>query len=318
MTVDNTGPTTSGVDILFIETVAQAGGLAYLDGVSVHPYRNGGPESVLADWVQLDGVIDKYYIPSPIHSRPRLVSGEWGYPSCANSTTGGGVPCSGGGGAGPDPLTQQEQAARLVRQRCLNDLAGVAITIWYDWQDDGTDRTLGEFNYGTIHNQVYANASYPAGAPKPAYLAALTSSELLGGCVLVQRLNSSTPGSFALAYRPLQSSTPHSIQPLGIVAEQQPRSPVQDEETLLLLITSQSSHPQQPERAHLQYDYVHIVWDPAADVNGSTATITIMPDQAPNQCFEVKDMYGHISNLRLCAAGGQLVLPVYSDPQYLI
>jgi hypothetical protein len=55
------GPTTS-VDMPFIETVAKAGAFAYLDGVSIHAYRAGGPESVLKTWDELEALIDEYLL----------------------------------------------------------------------------------------------------------------------------------------------------------------------------------------------------------------------------------------------------------------
>ena len=198
------GPATAGFDLVFIETIAQAGCLAYLDGVSVHPYRPGAPESVLVDYKKLQALIDRYTLPpggdggNSFHQhRPRLISGEWGWPSCTfpNGTA---IKCSGGGGAG-QVLTEQLQAARLVRQRYINDLAGVAVSIWYDWVDDGPSSIQGEDNFGTIRNHQ-AGVIGGAGTPKPGYLAALASTALLGNCSLVSRLNCSTPGNFALQY----------------------------------------------------------------------------------------------------------------------
>lgn len=196
------GPATSGIDLSFIETLGKSGALRYLDGVSVHPYRNGGPESVLKDWKQLDGLLNNFFPQSHNSSRdqihrPSLISGEWGWPSCTNST-GVAVPCAGGDGAGGS-ISEEVQAARLVRQRYVNDLAGVALSIWYDWVDDGTNRSIAESNYGTVANQKGTIGG--AGMPKAAYRAALASTALLGNCTLIERLKTTVATEFALAYR---------------------------------------------------------------------------------------------------------------------
>ena len=192
------GPATA-VDMPFIETVARAGCFAHLDGLSVHPYRDGGPESVLHNWDDLNALIDKYYVPSSRSGsrRPKLVSGEWGWASCTDGA-GSAAACTSGGGVGM-AVSQAEQAARLVRQRYVNDLAGVAHSIYYDWQDDGPDAASldSENNFGTLEHALSANGSR---VPKPAYLAALASTNLLGSCAFDTRLRSSAPESFALAY----------------------------------------------------------------------------------------------------------------------
>ena len=193
------GPATAGVDLPFIETLGKMGALQYLDGVSVHPYRNGGPESALGDWKQLDDLLNRYSHNSSGKQahRPSLISGEWGWPSCSNAS-GAAVPCIGGDGS-REPIPEEVQAARLVRQRYVNDLAGVALSIWYDWVDDNTNRSLAESNYGTVHNSQGSIGG--AGVPKPAYRAALASTALLGNCSLVGRLETTVATSFALSYR---------------------------------------------------------------------------------------------------------------------
>ena len=176
--------TTAGIDASFIKAVAQRGGLRFLDGISVHPYRRDGPESVVSDWAKLSAMIDRY---APPERRPRLVSGEWGWATCASNTTGAVESCNGASG---ETLTQEEQASRLVRQRLVNDLASVALSIWYDWQDDGNDRKTGEENFGSVHS--YSNSSFPAGVPKTAFQAALVSSRLLRNCSLEGRINATS------------------------------------------------------------------------------------------------------------------------------
>ena len=283
------GPAVGGVDLPFIETVAQAGCLQYLDGLSVHPYRPGGPESVLGSWDQLNALVDKYYVPASGSGsrRPRLVSGEWGWATCADGA-GRAAACTSGGAVG-QAVTLQEQAARLVRQRYVNDLAGVAHTIYYDWQNDGGGSLDSEDNFGTL--AASANASFPVGAPKPAYTAALVSSTLLGNCSFDARLNSSLPGSFALAYScPVGASPP----------------PPQ--------------HQGQPRVLR------HAVWDPSlwnATARPSEPATVLLPPSQAGGCFAVRDMYGEpaAGQQRVCAkgAGGrELAVVVRSEPLYLL
>ena len=104
-----------GIDLQFIETVAKAGCFVYLDGISVHPYRAGGPESVLNSWDELQKMIDLYWVPSSAsgNRRPRIVSGEWGWASCTDNA-GVPAPCTGGGVVG-EAVTRQEQATIAIR-----------------------------------------------------------------------------------------------------------------------------------------------------------------------------------------------------------
>ncbi|HOA53286.1 MAG TPA: hypothetical protein PKI05_13615, partial [Thermogutta sp.] len=54
------GPATSQIDMKFLEACFQAGLLEYWDGVSVHPYRQSPPETVLAEYQKLAELIAKY------------------------------------------------------------------------------------------------------------------------------------------------------------------------------------------------------------------------------------------------------------------
>jgi hypothetical protein len=71
-------------------------------------------------------------------------------------------PCIGGGT--PDTFTYTDQAEMMLRSWLSNEAAGVHTSIYYDWRDDGTNRTLGEDNFGVV-------GCTPARRPKQAYLA---------------------------------------------------------------------------------------------------------------------------------------------------
>lgn len=54
------GPATAGIDFNYLNQTFQDGILTGFDAVSVHPYRDGAPESVLDDYTTLRGLIEKY------------------------------------------------------------------------------------------------------------------------------------------------------------------------------------------------------------------------------------------------------------------
>jgi polysaccharide biosynthesis protein PslG len=148
------GPATSGFPWEFLETFLQSGVLRYLDGVSVHPYREPrrAPETAASDYQRLRTVITSH-APSEKRDVP-ILSGEWGYSSWQR-----GVP-------------QDTQAAFLVRQQLINLLNQVPLSIWYDWKNDGDDPKENEHNFGTVQSDL---------KPKPAYSAVKTlTHELLG------------------------------------------------------------------------------------------------------------------------------------------
>lgn len=318
------GPATSGIDMAFIETVGRAGCLAFLDGLSVHPYRPGGPESVLESWDQLNVLIDKYYVPASGNGtrRPKIVSGEWGWASCADGQ-GRAVSCTSGGGVGM-AVTRSEQAARLVRQRYINDLAGVAHSIYYDWQDDGPDAFPSldsEFNFGTTLVSSETNGSF-VGRPKPAYTAALASSRILGNCSFDERLSSSSPGSFALAY-----ACPRSAVSSAVTRRTRTLDAAEAADGRGVAAGGGASVADAVWVSSSADLRVLTVWDPtlynSSAVNGAVSpmkmsTVTVPPSEV-GHCFDAFDMYGDYVKKRICVAkDAKLSIGLWSAPQYLI
>ncbi len=76
------GPATSGIDQAFLEECFKAGILEYWDAVSVHPYRQSRPESVLSEYNELRNKINKY---APKGKTIPIISGEWGYSTIWNN-----------------------------------------------------------------------------------------------------------------------------------------------------------------------------------------------------------------------------------------
>lgn len=186
------GPTTSGVDLHFIAEVGAAGALSWLDAVSVHPYRAGGPESVLADYSALRSLLRS------IDGAPSaILSGEWGWASCSSANGTASACHSGGGGVG-QVVTEHEQASRLARQWLINDAANVSLSIWYDWINDGPIPRSAEDNYGTVY-QGYHNSTHPR-ITKLNYRAAHTLQRLFGGLQPAGALCNSTLGQYAVRF----------------------------------------------------------------------------------------------------------------------
>ena len=75
------GPATSTIDSAFLEKCFQAGLLEYWSAVTVHPYRQEGPETAVAEYGRLRQLIDRY---APQGKRIPIISGEWGYSSAWN------------------------------------------------------------------------------------------------------------------------------------------------------------------------------------------------------------------------------------------
>ncbi len=144
-------PATSSFDIPFMEACFKQGLLELVDGISVHPYRNAwlSPETSWDEYRALDIMIEQY---RPEEKSIPILSGEWGY-----STT---------------YLSPEKQGKYLARQWLSNTAAGIPVSIWYDWHDDGQDKENAEHNFGTVTWDYQ---------PKPAYRAMQTLTSQLNG-----------------------------------------------------------------------------------------------------------------------------------------
>jgi len=167
------GPATSEVPVKFIEELFAAGMLAHLDAVSVHPYRSykKGPETASEDYGKLRSLIEKH-APTPAKKNLPIISGEWGYSTFTNKG-----------------VSLETQAAFIARQQLANLYAGVPISIWYDWKNDGTDLAEREHNFGTVTHDLQ---------PKPAYVALQTLTRELAGYRIEKRLATASTNDWAL------------------------------------------------------------------------------------------------------------------------
>ena len=173
------GPATSEVDLAFLESCFKAGLLDWWDAVSVHPYRQAGPESAEADYQKLRELITRY---APKGKAIPILSGEWGYSSAWQN------------------FDAASQGRMLAREWLVNLASGIPLSIWYDWQEDGTDPKEPEHHFGTVANEYHAGES-PVYQPKPAYLAAKTLTTVLQGFHFAKRLALGKPEDYALLFR---------------------------------------------------------------------------------------------------------------------
>lgn len=165
-------PASSEFPWKFLEAMFEAGLIEELDAISVHPYRSRPPETVLADYSKLRAMIEKYA--SPSKKNIPIISGEWGY---ATHTKG---------------VSLEVQAAYIVRQQLVNLMAGVPLSIWYDWKNDGTDPNYNEHNFGTVTHDL---------KPKPSYLAIKTATSALNKCRFVRRLQFENSDIYVLLFK---------------------------------------------------------------------------------------------------------------------
>ncbi len=164
------GPATASVDFPFCELCFDAGCLEDWAAISVHPYRQGGPETVATAYQKLNELIAKH---APPGKQIPVISGEWGW-SCAWKK-----------------ITPQIQADFLARQWLINRWQHVPLSIYYDWRDDGTDPTDQEQNFGMIDHDYH---------PKPAYQAAKTLTAQLNQFTFNRRLLLGKPEDYVMVF----------------------------------------------------------------------------------------------------------------------
>jgi hypothetical protein len=157
------GPATAGVDFEFLEECFKRGVLDYFWAVSVHPYRREDPETATADYCRLRRLIEKYS-----RRTVPIISSEWGYSRSWPT------------------VSSTKQSELLVRSWLTNVANGVQLSIWYDWRDDGSDKSNPEHNFGTV-GHVYQSGAQPF-ETKPAYVAVSNLNKFLAGYNYQRRL----------------------------------------------------------------------------------------------------------------------------------
>jgi polysaccharide biosynthesis protein PslG len=168
------GPGASQVPLPFLESFIASGILEYLDGISVHPYRDYSlsPENASADYQKVRALIT-HYAPDAKKDIP-VISSEWGYSSARNG------------------LSVETQAEYIVRMQLANLLNGIPLSIWYDWKNDGDSPTDFEHNCGTVTSDL---------KPKPAYIAVQTMNTQLEGFTFLRRIDLKNENDYALLFK---------------------------------------------------------------------------------------------------------------------
>jgi polysaccharide biosynthesis protein PslG len=151
-------PATSTIDLKFLESCFKQGLLEMIDAVSVHPYREGPPETVVTEYRNLSALIARFLTNGREHMP--IVSGEWGYPVTKATS-------------------KEQQGQYLARQFLINLMTGIPLSIWYDWHNDGQDPNNNEHNFGTVTWDYQE---------KPAYIAAKSLINELNGYRFTKRI----------------------------------------------------------------------------------------------------------------------------------
>jgi polysaccharide biosynthesis protein PslG len=167
-------PGSSQVPLPFLETFLASGVLEYLDGISVHPYRDYSlsPENAASDYRKVRDIIARH-TPAGKKGIP-VISSEWGYSSATNG------------------LSVETQADYIVRMQLSNLLNGIPLSIWYDWKNDGISPTDFEHNCGTVTFDL---------KPKPAYTAIQTMNKQLVGFSFIRRIDLKNDNDYALLFK---------------------------------------------------------------------------------------------------------------------
>jgi polysaccharide biosynthesis protein PslG len=169
------GPATARIDFDFLSSCFRAGVLRDWAAVSVHPYRETDPETVVAEYARLRQLIDRY---KPRDREIPIVVSEWGYSDSWKASN------------------PTRQGALLAREWLVNLSEDIRISIWYDWRDDGTDPKNHEHHFGVVQ---------AAGAPastwsKPAFRAAQTLMTTLAGFRFSRRITTGNADDWILEF----------------------------------------------------------------------------------------------------------------------
>ncbi len=165
------GPATARFSHKFLKQCLDSEVLKYWAAISFHPYRFWlKPESAIRSYSRIRKLLAAY---STEGKNIPIVSGEWGYSDVQLF------------------LNREKQAQFLARMYLFNLSAGIPLSIWYDWRDDGTDPREKEHHFGMVEND-FKN--------KPAYRAAKTMISQLKGFKFRKRLKTEDEKDYVLLF----------------------------------------------------------------------------------------------------------------------
>jgi hypothetical protein len=164
------GPTTaemamaqSAQSSVFLDKVLASPAAHQWNGITLHPYRgaNSPPESTGAQLAMVRQMMKQHGIdPAKIP----VIAGEWGYSSWMHG------------------VDEKTQAAFAVREYLFAGIERMPFTIYYDWQDDGTNPMNNEHRFGLLrYGPLGAGGGSDAPESKPAYNAVKQLAGLLKG-----------------------------------------------------------------------------------------------------------------------------------------
>jgi hypothetical protein len=182
------GPSTSLVELDFMEACFKEGLLNYLDAVTAHPYRTTIPETITSDYNSMRNLIAKY---APKGKTIPIVSDEWGYSFCNRHCPKGGETWN-----SSEPI---DQAKYLPRQFLTNIMNHIPISIWYEWHNDGTNQTEPEQNFGLVVYD-YHSGQNPVYKPKDVYYVAEEMNAFLNGYHYVKRIATTDHNDYVLLF----------------------------------------------------------------------------------------------------------------------
>ncbi len=160
------GPAGVTIPYDWIEELFKLGGLNYLDGVSVHPYRfPQNPEGGELDLDKMNKLIAKYNT-SGKEIPLWLTEAGW------HTRKGG------------DGISEDKQAEYLVRYNVLALSEGVEHISWYDLKNDGTNLENREHNFGIIVNEEDERGAYIA---KPSFASYAVQTRVMTGAEFVKQ-----------------------------------------------------------------------------------------------------------------------------------
>jgi|GEM_PF-2253740 len=176
-------PAMAGIQLDVLDSLFKAGILNYINGVTLHPYRDNPPppelpETVGPDFKNVRALIDQY---EPPGDTIPIISGEWGY-STTTLTSG---------------VSRQTQADYFARMQLFNLYSGVPLTMWYDWKDDGKNLDKIGQNRGFVDYYL---------VPKPSYIAATVLSRELSDYHVSFRYDDGIPSDVVLVLKNSQDS----------------------------------------------------------------------------------------------------------------
>lgn len=164
----------------FLEAVAASGALSLADGVSLHFYRFGVPESVAIDIESARAILERSCYPRP------LWSGEWGY-----STYDPDAPATGFNFL--PAVSLERQASYIARMLLFNYHLGVRRSVIFKDRDEhGPDPGNIEHHWGLMFEDL---------SPKPSLDAVATLTKLIGAAGPPQPLALSA-GEHGLLFKP--------------------------------------------------------------------------------------------------------------------